>query len=83
MHEDNISFYSIKDLLSIYADKNGILDLPSVPQNKLPFNFDVNLNDIKLQNFANAFAPTPELRVASVVAAAHKAKIKVTLAQQS
>ena len=83
--KDNISFYSIKDLLSIYAAKNGILsnDDISVPQNKLPFNFDVNLNDIKLQNFANAFAPTPELRVASVVAAAHKAKIKVTLAQQS
>lgn len=81
--KDNISFYSIKDLLSIYANKNNILDLSSVPEDKLPFNFDVNLNDIKLQNFANAFAPTPELRVASVVAAAHKAKIKVTLAQQS
>ena len=79
--KDNISFYSIKDLLSIYAKNNKILDLP-VPNNKLPFNFDVNLSDIKLQNFANAFAPTPELRVASVVAAAHKAKIKVTLAQQ-
>ena len=81
--KDNISFYSIKDLLSIYAAKNGILSDLSVPQNKLPFNFDVDLSDIKLQNFANAFAPTPELRVASVVAAAHKAKIKVTLAQQS
>ena len=83
--KDNISFYSIKDLLSIYATKNGILSKDDifVPQNKLPFNFDVNLNDIKLQNFANAFAPTPELRVASVVAAAHKAKIKVTLAQKN
>lgn len=80
--DNKLNFYSIKDLLMMYDNEHNKIFNFEVSNLKLPFNFNVNLNNIIYKNFLNTFAPTKEARVAAVMTQAHKAKIKVTLAQK-